>query len=56
MGLKGNKIKKYVRAAAVCLTAFATAFTLAGCANSVKDRSATLSDNILNVCNEQIVE
>ena len=56
MGSKGKKIRKIIRATAVCLTAFATAFTMAGCANSVENRAENLSNSLLTACNEQIVE
>jgi len=54
--MKGKKVRKHLRNAVICLTAFASIFTLAGCDGSLQNRTETLSDNIVNVCNEQVVD
>lgn len=56
---KSNKIKnvkKHFRNAVICLTAVASLVTLTGCSPNMKERSEMLSDNIVTVCNEQVVE
>lgn len=53
MAKKSGTQKRIARYAAICLTALVP-FSAMGCAPSIEDRANALSENLLNVCNEQV--
>lgn len=53
---KVKNVKKHFRNAVICLAAIASIVTLTGCSPNIQERSDTLGNEIVTVCNENFEE